>query len=88
MAKVSWSFNIDGNPHIIVLEHKGWSGTRTITLDGRLVMKVEHSNNNGNVYQFDAFGNRCTVSVSTWFLPCQYGLEVDGVPIPEDAILE
>lgn len=87
MVEESWKLKLDGNSHMVFLDHDTWRGRRTIRVDGRLLPEpVAPVRGKDSQDTFHIDGHSCVLSIRVQDRRFVYVLEVDGVPVqPEQS---
>jgi hypothetical protein len=81
MAKREWSFDVDGSPHTVNLEHRYFSGKRTITVDGASLDAPQKFVDTGGEYPFTINGHEGFVQIKTNGLTYSYDCILDGASV-------
>jgi hypothetical protein len=78
MAKREWTFDVDGTRHIVQLEHKYFSGRRTILVDGTPVDAPRQLVDAGGEYPFTINGHEGFVQIKTNGVTFKYDCVFDA----------
>lgn len=78
MAKKVWTFEIEGQRHVVGLEHGYWSGKRDIIIDGVPFESASKIYDTGSVHHFNISGVPCVLRIKSKLLTFDYELYVGG----------
>ena len=79
MAQQTWDLYVDGNRHVVELEHGYWSGRRIIRVDGNEVVNHRQFNDRGSKHPVQIGSREAVVTIRTNGFIFRYDLVVDGV---------
>lgn len=83
MARKVWEFELDGRSHKVELDHKYFSGKRTIWIDGENLKldfdKAQRFLDTGSDHDFKIGNHICTITIRTNGLTFNYDLVIDGI---------
>lgn len=85
MAYKAWKFELEGQSHIVELEHGYWSGRRLIRIDGQVTDRRVKFCDTGSSHRFEISGHECVVRVVyRWSKPLSFSYEctIDGELVP------
>ncbi len=78
MANKVWALDIDEGKHVVELEHRRFSGKRTIRIDGKVLVQDRKLFDSGSAHPFKIDEHTCVVLIRTNGLTFNYDLVVDG----------
>lgn len=78
MAKKVWIFDVEGQHHVVELEHGYWSGKRDIIIDGVPFESSSKLWDTGSVHHFDISAVHCVLRIKMKLLTYDYELYVGG----------
>ena len=85
MSKKTWTFEVDGHPHSVVLDHGVFTGTRRIWLDGSGVElgfgKDRRWPDYGSRHRLRIGSHTVVVEIRTNGLTFSYDLALDGISV-------
>ena len=79
MAEKTWTINLEGVNHTIVLEHGTWSGKRVIKLDGQVIEKSQKTLDSGTDHFFEIGDHVCAIHIRSRGVGFKYELSIDGI---------
>jgi len=74
----TWIVTLDGEKHVVELEHGYWSGKRVIKLDGQKVDESRKWFDTGTEHRFKINEHQCILRILYRTLHYDYELYVDG----------
>ena len=89
MAYRAWRFELEGQSHIVELEHGYWSGKRLIRIDGEVTDRSYKPIDTGTTHRFEIGEHECLVRVVyRWWKPLSFGYEctVDGKRVSDVSV--
>jgi hypothetical protein len=81
MTTKTWSFEIDGIKHNVVLEHALFSGKQKILVDDKIVEESQNTLETGSDHTLLISGHLCSVHIRSKYYGFSYDFSVDGKSI-------
>ena len=78
MAQKMWQIELDGKQHMVLLDHKAFSGERTISVDGTHYLNEKSSFDTGSVNEIKIGAHKLYVAAILTPLGFKYDLVMDG----------
>lgn len=78
MGYIAWHIKLDGQDHLVELEHGYWSGKRRVKVDDQIVFEETRFLDLGSIDVFRIREHLLAVQIRAHFIHFSYDLYVDG----------
>ena len=81
MTLVKWDITLNNEKYVVELDHKGWTNTQIISLNGKVIYQTPARLQVGGTTLFKIAEHECVILIRNRLFSFNYDLAIDGFSV-------